>query len=176
MGGPQQGAGGSEQAVAVAGPGPDADPVRDRTEEIVEHLFALVERLRGGFEAAVAAFDLSAAQAKALRYVAHAGPVPMRDVADRLGCDASNVTGIVDRLEQRGLLQRQAAPADRRIKSLVVTRRGSEVAGAMWIQVMAGAVGVMGLAEEEQMQLLALLRRLDRAPSAACWVTGRSAG
>ena len=147
----------------VAGP--------DRAEEIVEHLFALVDRLRGGFEAAVAAFELSAAQAKALRYVAQSGPVPMRDVACRLGCDASNVTGIIDRLEQRGLVERQVAPADRRVKSLVVTVRGSEMARAMWTQVMAGAVGMMGLAEDEQAQLLALVRRLDRSPGTVCWVS-----
>jgi len=157
---------------AVLARRPDGDlAAAERAEEIVEHLFALVDRLRGGFEAAVAAFELSAAQAKALRYVAQSGPVPMRDVACRLGCDASNVTGIVDRLEQRGLVERQVAPADRRVKSLVVTVRGSETARAMWAQVMAGAVGMMGLAEDEQAQLLALLRRLDRGPGTLCWVS-----
>lgn len=37
-------------------------------------------------------------------------PLPMRALAELLGCDASNVTGIVDRLEARGLVRREAAP------------------------------------------------------------------
>jgi len=129
--------------------GDDPDPVRpylgpvatDRADEIVEHLFALVERLRAGFEEAVSCFELSAAQAKALRYLTWAGPVPMRELADRLRCDVSNVTGLVDRLEQRGLVERRPAPSDRRVKTLVVvTTAGAEVAQAMWARVVTGAL------------------------------------
>jgi DNA-binding MarR family transcriptional regulator len=136
----------------------------DPTEEIVEHLFALVDRLRVGFEATAAAFDLSVAQAKALRHVAAAGPVPMRDLACRLRCDASNVTGIIDRLERRGLVERRASPADRRIKSLVATRKGDEVARALWIEVRARALTLMHLSDDERAMLVSLLRRADPAP------------
>ena len=136
----------------------------DPTEEIVEHLFALVDRLRVGFEATAAAFDLSVAQAKALRHVAAAGPVPMRDLACRLRCDASNVTGIIDRLERRGLVERRASPSDRRIKSLVATRKGDEVARALWIEVRARALTLMHLSDDERAMLVSLLRRADPAP------------
>ncbi|MFI5040930.1 MAG: MarR family winged helix-turn-helix transcriptional regulator [Acidimicrobiales bacterium] len=152
------------------------DQRRQREEQIIEHLFAVVDRLRAGFEAAVAGFDLSAAQAKALRFLAHAGPVPMRDLAVQLRCDASNVTGIVDRLEQRGLVERRAAPADRRVKSLVITSAGSQLAREIWLNVMDGAVGVVGLAEDEEIQLLVLLRRLDHGPGGHCWLSHGSAG
>ena len=54
-------------------------------------------------------------------------PLPMRTLARKLCCDASNVTGIVDRLEERGLVRRDAAPGDRRVKMLVVTSNGLEV-------------------------------------------------
>ena len=135
----------------------------DPTEEIVEHLFALVDRLRVGFEATAAAFDLSVAQAKALRHVAAAGPVPMRDLACRLRCDASNVTGIIDRLERRGLVERRASPSDRRIKSLVTTREGDEVARALWIEVRARALALLDLSDDERAALVALLRRADPA-------------
>lgn len=162
----------------VPPPGPPPLPERagpddglETAEQIVEHLFALVDRLRGGFETAVARFELSAAQAKALRYLAGAGPVPMRELAQRLRCDASNVTGLVDRLEQRGLVERRAAPTDRRVKSLVVTPAGAEIARTMWSHVVTGAVPMVGLAEEDQAMLLVLLRRLDHGPSAQCWIT-----
>ena len=144
-----------------------ADPAcrggTDATEEIVEHLFLLVDRLRSAFEAASAAFDLSTAQAKALRHLAHAGPVPMRDLACGLRCDASNVTGIVDRLEQRGLVERRAAPGDRRIKSLVVTARGAKVAAALWIEVRSSAVILLHLSDGERTELLTLLRHVEPA-------------
>jgi DNA-binding MarR family transcriptional regulator len=137
---------------------------RDPTEEIVEHLFALVDRLRAGFEIAAAGFDLSVAQAKALRHLADVGPVPMRELACRLRCDASNVTGIIDRLEQRGLVERRAAPADRRVKSLVVTVRGDEVARALWLEVRTRALSVIHLSDDERAALVFLLRRADLAP------------
>jgi DNA-binding MarR family transcriptional regulator len=136
----------------------------DPTEEIVEHLFTLVDRLRGAFETAAAAFDLSVAQAKALRHVVGAGPVPMRDLACRLRCDASNVTGIIDRLEQRGLVERRAAPADRRVKSLVATPRGDEMARALWVEVRTSAMTSLHLTDDERAALVVLLRRADAAP------------
>lgn len=143
----------------------------DRADEIVEHLFALVERLRAGLEDAVSCFELSPAQAKALRYLTSAGPVPMRELAVRLRCDASNVTGLVDRLEQRGLVERRPAPGDRRVKTLVVTGAGAEVAHAMWARVVTSAVPLVGLTADEQKALVLLLRRLDPAPSPSCWIT-----
>jgi DNA-binding MarR family transcriptional regulator len=163
---------GAAGAPKASGGGPSADgsgiaPAPDADEEIVEHLFALVDRLRSGYEQVVACFELSAPQAKALHYVSEAGPVPMRDLACRLRCDASNVTGIVDRLEQRGLVERQSAP-DRRVKSLVATPRGAEVARAVWMRVMGASVGAGELSASERDQLLRLLRRLDQ-PSATGW-------
>nr|WP_207929076.1 MarR family winged helix-turn-helix transcriptional regulator [Actinomadura sp. 6K520] len=51
-------------------------------------------------------------------------PAPMRQLAARLRCDASHVTGIVDGLERRGLVERRPAPDDRRVKHLVPTGEG----------------------------------------------------
>jgi DNA-binding MarR family transcriptional regulator len=133
----------------------------DPTEEIVEHLFALVDSLRAGFESAAAAFDLSPVQAKVLRYVAASGPLPMRDVACRMRCDASNVTGIIDRLEDRGLVERRASSADRRVRTLVATARGDEVARAVWTAVQSGAVAQLGMDDDDRLTLLRLLGRLD---------------
>jgi DNA-binding MarR family transcriptional regulator len=136
----------------------------DLNEEIVEQLFTLVEHLRAGFEAAAAECDLSVAQAKALRYVAIAGPVPMRDLACRMRCDASNVTGIIDRLEERGLVERRAEPGDRRVKSLVATPHGGEVALALWRQVRTSAATLLQMTDDECSALVFLLRRVDQAP------------
>jgi DNA-binding MarR family transcriptional regulator len=42
-------------------------------------------------------------------------------------CDNSNITGIVDRLEERGLVERGAAEGDRRVKLVALTQAGREI-------------------------------------------------
>src|SRR3954469_3399993 len=68
--------------------------------------------------------DLTAVQGHTLRVLDPEKPVAMSSLADALVCDASNVTGIVDKLESRGLIARQGAEHDRRIKMLAVTDKG----------------------------------------------------
>jgi DNA-binding MarR family transcriptional regulator len=168
--------------VAVQGTGVDGRDggalVRpsDPTTEVVEHLFLVVEHLREGFERAAADAELSAGQAKALRHLAVAGPVPMRDLASRMRCDASNITGIVDRLEARGLVERRVAAGDRRVKSLVVTAEGRRVADRMWRQVCEHAAVVLELSDEEFSALLPLLRRAGTRCAGAPGATGAACG
>ena len=82
----------------------------------------------------------------------------MREVAYKLGCDASNITGIVDRLEARGLLRRRTDPADRRIKHLTLTPEGVRLRQRVE-DLVAVAPGVSGLSRVEQRTLRDLLRR-----------------
>lgn len=93
--------------------------------ELMEALAAVGAAYFQDFAAAAARHGLSSSQAKALGAVQE--PVPMRALAGRLGCDASNVTGIVDRLESLGLANRAAAAGDRRVKNVVVTEQGREI-------------------------------------------------
>jgi MarR family transcriptional regulator, organic hydroperoxide resistance regulator len=72
-------------------------------------------------------FDLSPPQVMALRVLEPGEPVPMRELARALHCDNSNVTGIIDRLEDRGLVERRGALHDRRVKMLTVTAAGAEL-------------------------------------------------
>lgn len=51
-------------------------------------------------------------------------PAPMYTLAEQMRCDASMVTWLVDRLEERGLVERQPSTTDRRIKTVVLTREG----------------------------------------------------
>src|SRR5438105_13092629 len=60
-------------------------------------------------------FELSAAQCHMLHLIEPDQPIAMGKLAEALACDASNVTGLVDRLESRGLGRRQASIADRRV-------------------------------------------------------------
>jgi MarR family transcriptional regulator, organic hydroperoxide resistance regulator len=85
-------------------------------------LFELFRAQRPRIVAIAAEFDLTLMQANVLHLLDE--PLPMSTLAERLSCDASNVTGIVDRLEARGLIERRGAEGDRRVKLLAVTRRG----------------------------------------------------
>jgi DNA-binding MarR family transcriptional regulator len=69
---------------------------------------------------------LTTVQAHALMQMAEAPPGPMSRLADRLGVDPSWVTGLVDRLEQRGEVARRASPDDRRVKIVELTGAGRD--------------------------------------------------
>jgi DNA-binding MarR family transcriptional regulator len=69
-------------------------------------------------------FDLTPQQLYALRNLSVDRAVTMSEFATQLGCDASNVTAIADRLESRGLAERRSAHTDRRVKALVLTPAG----------------------------------------------------
>lgn len=64
---------------------------------------------------------------RALLVLEEETPRPMRSLADAWACDASNATWMVDRLEQRGLVDRRVLPVDRRVKAVVLTPAGLEL-------------------------------------------------
>ena len=54
-------------------------------------------------------------------------PRPMGELAQQMHCDNSNITGIVDRLTERGLVERRAAEGDRRVKLIALTDEGRAI-------------------------------------------------
>jgi DNA-binding MarR family transcriptional regulator len=86
------------------------------------------------------------------------GPLSRRELAERLHCDPSNVTFLVDRLERRGLVARARVKADRRVKALALTATGVEVRERL-IATLAGSAMFARLTRAEQRQLADLLGR-----------------
>src|ERR1700730_3737086 len=86
-----------------------------------------LERVHAHFAAVVAELDLAPVQAKALHELEVDPPISMRELAERLKSDPSNVTGLVARLEARGLVERRPDPTDRRIKGLALTPAGARM-------------------------------------------------
>lgn len=107
-----------------------------------------------------AEFELSPAQMWALRHLEPGAPLPMSALAGLLHCDNSNVTGIVDRLESRGLVERRAAEHDRRVKHLVVTAAGAELRARVGARLHEPPPGFERLTADEQRRLTVLLRKL----------------
>ena len=100
---------------------------RSAAEEAWELMLELFATHRPTLTAAAGEHGLTPQQAWALRRLDPERPLPMSDLAGILGCDASNVTGIVDRLESRGLVERRPDEHDRRVRNLVVTGPGEAV-------------------------------------------------
>src|SRR3954454_19005043 len=76
-------------------------------------------------------FGLSPVQCHLLHLIEPDQPLPMRRLAEVLQCDASNVTGLIDRLEQRGIVERRPSPADRRVKVVQLPPTGSPLAAQL---------------------------------------------
>jgi DNA-binding MarR family transcriptional regulator len=105
-----------------------------------------------------AEFDLTPVQGHAMRVIEPDRPVAMSSLAEALSCDASNVTGIIDKLESRGLVARQSAEGDRRIKMLVVTDKGRQLREQMWLRTMEPPRAVTALSDETKRRLAEALR------------------
>ncbi|MEW2429142.1 MarR family winged helix-turn-helix transcriptional regulator [Micromonospora sp. NPDC047644] len=106
------------------------------------------DALRHRQGSAFAEVGLTPAAARALRELDPDHPLPARDLAGQLGCDRSNVTVLVDKLEQAGLVERRTDPADRRQKTLLVTEEG-RVVRARVIEVMSDSRLLSGLSDGE---------------------------
>ena len=78
--------------------------------------------------AALADLSLNAAEINALANLGDGGTVNVRQLSDRTGTRASTLTGVLDRLENRGYLTRELDPADRRSFRLPLTEAGQAVA------------------------------------------------
>lgn len=91
-------------------------------------------------------------------------PAAMNSISCQLLCDASNVTGIVDRLVAQGYIARQDDPNDRRVKVIVLTKKGI----ALREQIMADIAQMepqemSGLSAAERKQMRQLLEKVIRS-------------
>jgi len=120
-------------------------------------LFDLVDAYDRAYEAAASSQLLSGAQACVLGRLT--APRGMGALADELGCDASNITQIVARLERRGLVTREPDPADRRGRVITRTLAGDDLNERFEEAFDFGRDAVQRLSRSEQDQLTALLRR-----------------
>jgi MarR family transcriptional regulator, organic hydroperoxide resistance regulator len=115
---------------------------------------------RATLPALAAELELSPAQCHLLNLIEPGRPMPMGQLAGALSCDASNVTGLVDRLESRGLIQRRSSDADRRVKVLSLTPLGARLRAALLERMAAPPANLERLSADERRALVRLLRRL----------------
>jgi DNA-binding MarR family transcriptional regulator len=112
--------------------------------------------------------DFSPVQLHSLRVLEPGVETPMRALAQQLFCDPSNVTGIVDRLEARGLIERRSSETDRRVKIIRLTPEGQRVRALVVERISSPPEEIAGLPLESQRALRDALReateRLEGQP------------
>jgi DNA-binding MarR family transcriptional regulator len=115
-------------------------------DAIVTELQAAIREMRCGSTERMVHQNLSMTHVHVLWLLEHHGAMPMSRLAELLGVSLSNATGLVDRMAERGLVERIRVPDDRRV-----------------VQVRPAAGGRLALEEDEVIrreQMRAILRRL----------------
>ena len=120
-------------------------------------LLELVGRMRHHFASVALSLDLTPPQMGMLKELGEG--TPMGALASMVGCDASNITWMTDRLEERGLVERVADPRDRRVKRLVLTESGRRMRKQIERRLRA-AVPVDHLSLTERRTLARLVERM----------------
>ena len=101
--------------------------------------------------------ELSPPQAIVLRFLDR--PRPMGELATLMSCDNSNMTGIVDRMEERGFVRRASAEGDRRVKLIELTGEGRRVRDEVARRMAEPPDEIAALPEADQEALRDILRR-----------------
>jgi len=135
---------------------PESPPSGGPWELLVRLYFAQ----RASLPPLAAELQLSPAQCHVLHLIEPDRPVSMGRLAETLACDASNVTGLVDRLESRGLVRRRPSAGDRRVKVLVLTPTGSRLRALLLDRMTAPPPTLERLSPRERRALVRILRRL----------------
>jgi DNA-binding MarR family transcriptional regulator len=115
---------------------------------------------RANLPTLAAELELSPAQCHVLHLIEPGRAIPMGQLAETLACDASNVTGLVDRLESRGLVRRRPSAEDRRVKVLDLTPTGSRLRTLLLDRMTAPPTTLRRLSVRDQRELLRILTRL----------------
>lgn len=101
------------------------------SNQLCEDLLLFLGRIKHELLVLAEERELTVMQLFALFAINREGQLPMGKVAEVLHCDASNVTGIVDRLVHRQLVLRNECEHDRRTKTLQLTKKGKAIVGEL---------------------------------------------
>jgi DNA-binding MarR family transcriptional regulator len=132
----------------------------------------LMEFLMSAKQQVVAAadeFGLTSMQAITLLLTNDSEPRPMSSFCKLFHCDASNITGIVDGLEQKELVSRQEHPSDRRIKVIKLEAEGRKLQ-TKFLQKLSDSSGFLfdPLSETETKQFVAIIEKLAAVQTTSC--------
>ena len=145
---------------SVASAVPAATPPEVSTVQELSNLyFELMFRRTDRVQSLLAEFGLAVTQIRALILMDPQKSVTMSELAQKAIIEPSNLTGIIDKLEARGLVKRSLAATDRRVKIVSLTRSGLTLRGKLFDRIREPAPWMLALTERDQRQLLTILRK-----------------
>ncbi len=138
-------------------------------------LMATARLVRVAFDTRLASLDLNLTQASLLGYVNEFGATTQTDLADRLGIGRAAIGSVVDRLQARGLVERQPRRDDRRVWLVAITESGTELALQInEVDQVLRAELRHGLGREERQALAWVMTRLQQNLATAIAKTSNS--
>ena len=113
-------------------------------------------------------YGLTTPQFGILEALHHLGPLSLGELADKLLVTGGNVTYVMDRLEDQGLVMRKRSPEDQRVIDAHLTEEGRSLMEACFPEHAEFIEELMGpLGPEEREELRGLLKRLGRGIASA---------
>ena len=132
-----------------------------RVEELSLFIGLLTERFKARQETFAGKLEVSQKELALLQALASAGPMISKELGGRFGVPVSTMTGLVDRMEKKGLIRRVPGRRDRRSIELEATPAGALALKEHARDIEAIARGMLdALAERDQEQLIQILRRV----------------
>jgi MarR family 2-MHQ and catechol resistance regulon transcriptional repressor len=137
-------------------------PFDSAEQEAALNLFRASDRLQHQFAQLFRAHDLSGAQYNILRILRGAGePLPILEIAARMVAVVPGITGLVDRLEKAGLVERRRCTDDRRVIFVAATAKATELLAKLDEPVTALHKQLLGnLNKSELKELIRLLEKI----------------
>jgi DNA-binding MarR family transcriptional regulator len=103
----------------------------ERNDTLAEAFWSLARQLRRASLESLAHWDITPSQSRALRALTRHGVMRLSDLAEHLRIAARSTTEVVDSLEDKGLLERQPDPHDRRATLVALTAPGQALGEAI---------------------------------------------
>jgi DNA-binding MarR family transcriptional regulator len=135
-------------------------------QEVFLSLWRSYDRLRALEDELFGRYDLTPQQYNALRLLAGARPDRIRtlDLAGRLVSRAPDITRLLDKLEQRGLIERDRPPDNRRVVTIGITAAGIALLGELREPLRQCHARQLGHLSQKELKDLAALLRAARQP------------
>ncbi|MFE7119036.1 MarR family winged helix-turn-helix transcriptional regulator [Streptomyces sp. NPDC057654] len=135
-------------------------------EELIDSLFAVRTQVHAELRDLAREAGLTDTQTDVLWRLSRGDEMTARRLADRLQCDASTATSMIDRLEKRGLVRRVPHPTDRRAKVIQLTDEGCALRDRV-IRHSTEHSPFARLDRDSRLRLHALLREVAEGPHSA---------
>lgn len=144
---------------------------RSTSQERALKLFVVLQRcasaVMGNFHKHADLYDLTLTEFEILEALYHKGPLLLGDVQRKILLSSGGVTYAIDRLADKGLVERRECATDRRARYAALTARGEALVGQIFPAIAAHIEQTMSaLSGREQDEIIDLLRKLGHRAAA----------